>query len=119
MLNPSHRKYYFWFEVLFKCGESAQVLSHSLCWKKVAFHLIVALLPVSSVIMSHFFLKRILTERLCVAGITLGEDGVLTIERVKKDDEGLYECIAKNVEGIAKTSAVVTVLGKSFTPIKI
>lgn len=69
--------------------------------------------------MSHFFFKRILTERLCVAGITLGEDGVLTIERVKKDDEGLYECIAKNVEGIAKTSAVVTVLGKSFTPIKI
>lgn len=56
-----------------------------------------------------------MTERLCVAGITLGEDGVLTIERVKKDDEGLYECIAKNIEGIAKTSAVVTVLGKSFT----
>lgn len=55
-----------------------------------------------------------LTERLCVAGITLGEDGALIIERVKKDDEGLYECIAKNVEGIAKTSAVVTVVGKSF-----
>lgn len=44
-------------------------------------------------------------------GITLEEEGVLTIERVKKDDEGLYECIASNVEGIAKTSAVVTVFG--------
>ncbi len=55
-----------------------------------------------------------LTERLFVAGITLGEDGVLTIERVKKDDEGLYECIARNVEGVAKTSAVVTVVGKSL-----
>lgn len=54
-----------------------------------------------------------LTESLYVAGITLGEDGVLTIERVKKDDEGLYECIASNVEGVAKTSAVVTVVGKS------
>lgn len=50
---------------------------------------------------------------MCVAGITLGEDGTLTIERVKKDDEGLYECIAKNDEGSAKASAVVTVLGKS------
>uniref|UniRef100_A0AAQ5XJ05 receptor protein-tyrosine kinase n=1 Tax=Amphiprion ocellaris TaxID=80972 RepID=A0AAQ5XJ05_AMPOC len=45
-------------------------------------------------------------------GITLGEEGALTIERVKKDDEGLYECVASNVEGVAKTSAVVTVLGK-------
>lgn len=54
-----------------------------------------------------------MTDSLCVAGITLGEDGVLTIERVKKDDEGLYECVARNDEGIAKTSAVVTVLGKS------
>ncbi|CAB1454018.1 unnamed protein product [Pleuronectes platessa] len=44
-------------------------------------------------------------------GISLGEDGVLTIERVKKDDEGLYECVASNDEGVAKTSAVVTVLG--------
>ncbi|XP_068596311.1 vascular endothelial growth factor receptor kdr-like [Brachionichthys hirsutus] len=44
-------------------------------------------------------------------GIALGGDGVLTIERVKKDDEGLYECVAKNTEGVAKTSAVVTVLG--------
>lgn len=45
-------------------------------------------------------------------GITLGASGNLTIERVKKDDEGLYECIASNAEGVAKTSAVVTVLGE-------
>ncbi|CAK6964637.1 LOW QUALITY PROTEIN: vascular endothelial growth factor receptor kdr-like [Scomber scombrus] len=45
-------------------------------------------------------------------GITLEETGNLTIERVKKDDEGLYECIASNAEGVAKTSAVVTVLGE-------
>ncbi|XP_008324956.1 vascular endothelial growth factor receptor kdr-like isoform X2 [Cynoglossus semilaevis] len=43
-------------------------------------------------------------------GVTLGENGILNIERVKKDDEGLYECIARNVEGTAMTSAVVTVL---------
>lgn len=48
----------------------------------------------------------------CVVGVTLGENGILNIERVKKDDEGLYECIARNVEGTAMTSAVVTVLGK-------
>lgn len=44
----------------------------------------------------------------------LGDDGVLTIERVKKDDEGLYECVARNDLGAAKTSAVVTVLGNSL-----
>lgn len=44
-------------------------------------------------------------------GITLGDEGVLTIERVKKDDEGLYECMASNVEGSVKTRAVVTVFG--------
>lgn len=49
-----------------------------------------------------------------ISGITLGKDGALTIERVKKDDEGLYECVASNVEGVAKTSAVVTVRGESF-----
>ncbi|XP_008302028.1 vascular endothelial growth factor receptor kdr-like isoform X2 [Stegastes partitus] len=49
-------------------------------------------------------------------GITLGKDGALTIERVKKDDEGLYECVASNVEGYAKTSAVVTVLGDEGKP---
>lgn len=51
---------------------------------------------------------------LCLSGITLRDDGVLTIERVKKDDEGLYVCEARNVAGMAKTSAVVTVHGKSF-----
>ncbi|XP_026213474.1 vascular endothelial growth factor receptor kdr-like isoform X2 [Anabas testudineus] len=49
-------------------------------------------------------------------GITLGEDGVLTIERVKKDDEGLYECIARNDEGTTNTSAFVTVLGDEGKP---
>ncbi|XP_028271700.1 vascular endothelial growth factor receptor kdr-like [Parambassis ranga] len=49
-------------------------------------------------------------------GITLGKDGALTIERVKKDDEGLYECVASNVEGVAKTSAVVTVRGDEGKP---
>ncbi|KAM9849678.1 vascular endothelial growth factor receptor kdr-like [Aulostomus maculatus] len=44
-------------------------------------------------------------------GITLREDGLLTIERVKKDDEGLYECVASNIDGFAKSSAVVTVIG--------
>lgn len=58
-----------------------------------------------------------LTERFCVAGITMGEDGLLIINRVKKDDEGLYECVAKNVEGAVRTSAFVTVLSKSFTHI--
>lgn len=63
--------------------------------------------------------SKSLTQRLCVAGINLEENGVLTIERVKKDDEGLYECVASNVEGVAKTSAVVTVLGKSYKQINV
>uniref|UniRef100_A0A8C6S977 receptor protein-tyrosine kinase n=1 Tax=Neogobius melanostomus TaxID=47308 RepID=A0A8C6S977_9GOBI len=42
-------------------------------------------------------------------GITFGDDGVLTIDRVKKDDEGLYECVATNDLGVVKTSAVVNV----------
>ncbi|XP_051810886.1 vascular endothelial growth factor receptor kdr-like isoform X2 [Acanthochromis polyacanthus] len=49
-------------------------------------------------------------------GITLGGDGALTIERVKKDDEGLYECVASNVEGVAKSSSVVTVVGVEGKP---
>ncbi|XP_005467522.1 vascular endothelial growth factor receptor kdr-like [Oreochromis niloticus] len=49
-------------------------------------------------------------------GITLGEDGTLIIERVKKDDEGLYECIASNTEGVLKTSALVTVSGDEVKP---
>lgn len=51
-----------------------------------------------------------------VAGITLGGDGALTIDRVKKDDEGLYECVATNEEGVARTSSVITVIGRSQTP---
>ncbi|KAL6117421.1 flt1 [Pungitius sinensis] len=49
-------------------------------------------------------------------GIILKEDGVLTIERVKKDDEGFYECVASNDEGNATTSAVVTVFGDEGKP---
>ncbi|XP_072251611.1 vascular endothelial growth factor receptor kdr-like isoform X2 [Leuresthes tenuis] len=49
-------------------------------------------------------------------GVNLGENGTLIIERVKKDDEGLYECVAQNVDGFAKTSAVVTVLGDEGKP---
>ncbi|XP_019726842.1 vascular endothelial growth factor receptor kdr-like isoform X1 [Hippocampus comes] len=49
-------------------------------------------------------------------GITLRKDGALIIERVKKDDEGLYECVARNSEGVVKTSALVTVLGEEGKP---
>lgn len=49
-------------------------------------------------------------------GITFGNDGVLTIERVKKDDEGIYECVAINDLGVAKTSAVVTVYDDDSKP---
>uniref|UniRef100_A0AAV2MJS0 receptor protein-tyrosine kinase n=1 Tax=Knipowitschia caucasica TaxID=637954 RepID=A0AAV2MJS0_KNICA len=49
-------------------------------------------------------------------GITFDDDGVLTIERVKKDDEGLYECVAINDLGSAKTSAVVTVYDDDSKP---
>uniref|UniRef100_A0A3B4B042 receptor protein-tyrosine kinase n=1 Tax=Periophthalmus magnuspinnatus TaxID=409849 RepID=A0A3B4B042_9GOBI len=45
-----------------------------------------------------------------------GPDGVLTIERVKKDDEGLYECVAINHLGTVKTSAVVTVYDDDSKP---
>uniref|UniRef100_A0A3B4AYX6 receptor protein-tyrosine kinase n=1 Tax=Periophthalmus magnuspinnatus TaxID=409849 RepID=A0A3B4AYX6_9GOBI len=48
-------------------------------------------------------------------GIAFG-DGVLTIERVKKDDEGLYECVAINHLGTVKTSAVVTVYDDDSKP---
>lgn len=47
-----------------------------------------------------------------LSGITLKDDGTLIIERVKKDDEGIYECRASNAEGEAKTSAVITVVGE-------
>ncbi|XP_066571220.1 vascular endothelial growth factor receptor kdr-like isoform X2 [Amia ocellicauda] len=49
-------------------------------------------------------------------GITLTPEGLLIIERVKKDDEGLYECLASNVEGEVKTAAVITVLGSEEKP---
>ncbi|KAK7141377.1 hypothetical protein R3I93_015509 [Phoxinus phoxinus] len=49
-------------------------------------------------------------------GITLKDDGVLIIERVKKDDEGIYECRASNAGGEAKTSAVITVVGEDGKP---
>uniref|UniRef100_A0A667YK12 receptor protein-tyrosine kinase n=1 Tax=Myripristis murdjan TaxID=586833 RepID=A0A667YK12_9TELE len=49
-------------------------------------------------------------------GITLGQDGVLTIERVKKEDEGSYECWASNEEGTVKTTAYVTVVGVEEKP---
>ncbi|KAM9835152.1 vascular endothelial growth factor receptor kdr-like [Syngnathus typhle] len=49
-------------------------------------------------------------------GISLRRDGTLIIERVKKDDEGLYECVASNSEGVSKTSASVTVLGEEGRP---
>lgn len=58
------------------------------------------------------------TDAFLITGITLGEDGVLIIDRVKKDDEGLYECVAKNVEGVAKTSASITVHGKTNTALE-
>uniref|UniRef100_A0A9J7XPY5 receptor protein-tyrosine kinase n=1 Tax=Cyprinus carpio carpio TaxID=630221 RepID=A0A9J7XPY5_CYPCA len=48
-------------------------------------------------------------------GITL-KDGVLVIERVKKDDEGIYECHASNDGGEAITSAVITVVGEDSKP---
>ncbi|XP_053734831.1 vascular endothelial growth factor receptor kdr-like isoform X1 [Synchiropus splendidus] len=49
-------------------------------------------------------------------GISLSDDGILTIERVKKDDEGLYKCVATNVVGVVETSAVVTVHGDEGKP---
>nr|XP_015207223.1 PREDICTED: vascular endothelial growth factor receptor kdr-like [Lepisosteus oculatus] len=49
-------------------------------------------------------------------GITVTQDGLLIIERVKKDDEGLYECLASNDEGEVKTSAVITVVGSDDKP---
>ncbi|XP_052011076.1 vascular endothelial growth factor receptor kdr-like [Xyrauchen texanus] len=49
-------------------------------------------------------------------GISLKYDGTLIIERVKKDDEGMYECHASNAEGIAISSAVITVVGEDGKP---
>ncbi|XP_077589202.1 vascular endothelial growth factor receptor kdr-like isoform X2 [Stigmatopora nigra] len=49
-------------------------------------------------------------------GVTLKPDGKLITDRVKKDDEGLYECVAINSEGVVKTGAWVTVLGEEGKP---
>ncbi|XP_031442884.1 vascular endothelial growth factor receptor kdr-like [Clupea harengus] len=44
-------------------------------------------------------------------GITLMAEGVLIIQRVKKEDEGMYECRASNDKGAVASSAVVRVVG--------
>ncbi|KAI5105129.1 vascular endothelial growth factor receptor kdr-like isoform X1 [Silurus meridionalis] len=49
-------------------------------------------------------------------GITLNDSGVLIIQRVKKEDEGMYECQASNAEGVAASSAVITVSGDEGKP---
>ncbi|XP_069495413.1 vascular endothelial growth factor receptor 1 [Ambystoma mexicanum] len=47
-------------------------------------------------------------------GIALGPDSNrLIIERVKEDDEGLYQCIVSNQRGSVESSAYVTVQGPS------
>ncbi|XP_043913664.1 vascular endothelial growth factor receptor kdr-like isoform X2 [Protopterus annectens] len=43
------------------------------------------------------------------SGIIIGENGSLIIERVKKGDEGQYECWATNEKGQAYTAAFVSV----------
>lgn len=48
------------------------------------------------------------------AGISLKDNGVLIIQRVKKEDEGMYECQATNTKGVATSSAVINVLGGYF-----
>lgn len=51
---------------------------------------------------------------VCVVlpGITLMEEGVLVIQRVKKEDEGTYECRASNDMGMVVSSASVHVFGE-------
>ncbi|KAG7329168.1 hypothetical protein KOW79_007342 [Hemibagrus wyckioides] len=49
-------------------------------------------------------------------GVTLKDNGVLIIQRVKKEDEGMYECQASNTEGAVTSSAVITVLGDEGKP---
>lgn len=38
---------------------------------------------------------------------------MLFIERVKEEDEGLYQCIATNLKGSVESAAYVTVQGKA------
>ncbi|KAL2077215.1 hypothetical protein ACEWY4_026719 [Coilia grayii] len=49
-------------------------------------------------------------------GIMLKEEGFLIIQRVKKEDEGMYECKASNDKGTVASSAVVRVLGDEGKP---
>ncbi|XP_062380357.1 vascular endothelial growth factor receptor kdr-like [Sardina pilchardus] len=44
-------------------------------------------------------------------GVTLMADGVLVIQRVKKEDEGTYECRATNEMGMVASSAFIRVVG--------
>ncbi|KYO27409.1 vascular endothelial growth factor receptor 1 [Alligator mississippiensis] len=47
-------------------------------------------------------------------GIILGPGGrMLFIERVKEEDEGLYQCVATNLKGSVESAAYVTVQGTS------
>ncbi|KAL4648250.1 vascular endothelial growth factor receptor kdr-like isoform X2 [Arapaima gigas] len=52
-------------------------------------------------------------------GITLTANGSLTIERVKKDDEGKYECVATNDEGKVMAAANVTVVDEDKPNIEV
>ncbi|XP_053555191.1 vascular endothelial growth factor receptor kdr-like [Bombina bombina] len=45
------------------------------------------------------------------SGITLLYNNSLIIERVKKEDEGVYECQATNEMGLVSTSAFITIQG--------
>uniref|UniRef100_A0A669QT86 receptor protein-tyrosine kinase n=1 Tax=Phasianus colchicus TaxID=9054 RepID=A0A669QT86_PHACC len=48
------------------------------------------------------------------SGIILGPGSrMLFIERVKEEDEGLYQCIATNLKGSVESTAYVTVQGKT------
>ncbi|XP_076877253.1 vascular endothelial growth factor receptor kdr-like [Brachyhypopomus gauderio] len=49
-------------------------------------------------------------------GVTVKDDGVLIIQRVKKEDEGVYECRATNSDGVVSSNAVVTVVGEEGRP---
>uniref|UniRef100_UPI00398E4AE4 vascular endothelial growth factor receptor 1 isoform X2 n=1 Tax=Pristiophorus japonicus TaxID=55135 RepID=UPI00398E4AE4 len=54
--------------------------------------------------------QRLLVE----SGITLGPGSkTLIIERVKEEDEGLYQCQATNRKGFVETSAYITVRGST------
>ncbi|KAG5263347.1 hypothetical protein AALO_G00263860 [Alosa alosa] len=44
-------------------------------------------------------------------GVSLMAEGVLVIQRVKKEDEGMYECRATNDMGVVASSAFVRVVG--------